>query len=131
MKLFLFINVLFLSFTAFANTKVICEIDMPCGWLEPIPDVTENHLGFCVDRIEGNENLLTVFRSDEKGNSLPGFELIVSALSTERIAAANDEASITLNASQYGDLLAGGLLFKTKEAPDGLGFFLTCTQSSN
>ncbi len=127
MKLFLFFSSLILSLTAFANTKVACSIEVPCGWLEPIPDVTDHHLGFCVDRVEGNQNVLTVFRSDAKGNALPNIEIKVSTLNSERIAAANDDESITLTASQYEDFLAGGLLFKTKESPDGLGFFLTCT----
>lgn len=132
MKIFL-ILCLFLvsSISKGATAKVNCFIDVPCGWLEPIPGVLENDLGFCVDGIEGDQNKLFVLRSDGSGNSLPNIEITVSELSAEKIAASNEDESVTLNASKYDDYLAGGLLFKTKEAPDGLGFFLTCTQNLN
>ncbi len=122
----LFAIILILGLQAKADQKVLCLIETPCSWLDPVPDTSNNYLGFCVDRIEGNSTALEVFKIDKDGQPLPSLKLTVTKISVDYLSAVDEAQLVNLNASKYSDFLAGGLLFKTEKLPDGLGFFLTC-----
>ena len=111
---------------AFGSEIVSCHVETPCSWLEPIPGVFEKSLGYCVENISGDRNTLIVKRVDQNGKALKPISLKVIEMNNQAIAASNKVGNITLNVSQYGDFLAGGLLVKTESAPDGLGFFISC-----
>ena len=117
-----------LGFTVWASAqeKLTCSIEMPCGWLEPVPVEPYSWLGYCVDRIEGDQSQVTVFRSDGNGVALDPFILSVKELSKEKIFMSNADESIVLSGSKYGEFLAAGLLIKTERDPAGLGFFTLC-----
>ena len=111
---------------AFANGSVKCFVDVTCGWLEPIPGVTEDSLGFCVKAVVGDKNGIEVARVDKDDNPLPSIRLNVSVLSEDELHAASGNGAVTLDGSKYGNFLAGGLLFKTLHAPAGLGLYILC-----
>lgn len=115
---------------AFGGEIVSCYVETPCSWLEPIPGVTEKSLGYCVENISGDQKTLIVTRVDINGKALEPISLDVTEMNNKVIAAANKAGNITLHVSQYEDFLAGGLLVKTKSAPDGLGFFISCRFSA-
>ena len=111
---------------AFATVSVQCFVDAPCGWLEPIPGVTKDSLGFCVKAVSGDENGIEIVRVDKDDNLLPSVRLNVRVLNTNELHAASPDGAVTLDAGKYEKFLAGGLLFKTSDAPAGLGLYASC-----
>ncbi len=124
---FLFGILMFATHSSAASSHAIsCFIESPCSWLDPIPGVIENSLHYCVVGIEGNSKQLRMIKSDQSGRALSPVLLKVKEVSSEKLWATNSDESISLNVSKYADFLAGGIVIKTKEAPDGLGFYISC-----
>ena len=118
-----------LGFCSFATARVSCFIENPCSFVEAVPGTKDTFLGYCVNSIEGDGITLYVARSDKTGNPLSSIRLNVETLNRQNLVAVNQDKSYLLTASKYSDFLAGGLLVKTKLAPNGLGFFLSCRNS--
>lgn len=126
MKNLLFISILSISCLASASSSLDCRLASDaCAWLNPAPGQPA-FLGYCIDRVEGNDTVVSVGRINKSGEPLASFKLLVTVLSEDSIVAESEDKMISLNLSKYGDMLAGGLLVKSLENKAGLGFYISC-----
>ena len=119
MKLVFVLSIFLVSFISYA--KVNCLVESPCSWLNPVPGNEDNaSLGYCVVSVSGDENTLTIERTDGDGNKLTPFKMKVQKFAQDKIYARSKVAILAV--TSYADFLAGTLeMIQPK-----LGFFISC-----
>ncbi|HEX4923936.1 MAG TPA: hypothetical protein VFV50_07615 [Bdellovibrionales bacterium] len=79
--------------------QVTCAVENPCGWLSD--DGTGGAaLGFCVNKVTGDETRIRVARTDGRGAELPPIELATKRLTATDVQAISADGKTKLGGHQ-------------------------------